>query len=72
MDINKDRVNLKLIKTIISGKIANFFITERINSKSEIINVWVTATKLVDEAGKIVAVATTERNISDLELAEVL
>jgi len=41
------------------------FETQRITKDGKILDVWLTVTKIVDEEGKSVAVATTERDITD-------
>ena len=44
------------------------FKTQRITKSGKKIDIWLTVTKLVDEFGKPVAVATSERDIGELEL----
>ena len=44
--------------------------TQRISKDGRTLDVWLTVTKLVDEAGRPVAVATTERDITERKKAE--
>ena len=44
--------------------------TQRISKDGRTLDVWLTVTKLVDEAGKSVAVATTERDVTERKKAE--
>lgn len=55
-----------LIRNLKREGIAESFKTQRITKNGKIIDVWLTATKLVDENGKPNAIATTERNISGI------
>ncbi len=40
--------------------------TKRLTKDGRIIDVWLTASKLVDDSGKVVSIATTERDITEL------
>ena len=46
------------------------FETQRVTKDGRILDVWMTVTKLVDDAGKITSVATTERDITKRKRAE--
>ena len=43
------------------------FKTQRLTKDGKTVNVWLTVTRLVDEDGKVVAIATTERDISGMK-----
>jgi len=46
------------------------FETKRITKDGKILDVWLTVTKLVDDTGKPIAIATTERDITERKKAE--
>ncbi|MCP4722477.1 MAG: PAS domain S-box protein [Desulfobacteraceae bacterium] len=46
------------------------FETERMTKDGRLLDVWLTVTKLVDDQGKTVAIATTERDITERKKAE--
>jgi two-component system CheB/CheR fusion protein len=67
MDIipkNKRKETSALIKTL-QKQGAESFETQRITKQGKLLNVWLTVTRLVDDDGKPVAIATTERNITE-------
>ena len=57
----------ELIEQIKRGKPVASFVTERKAKDERILKVWLTVTRLMDDAGKINAIATTERDLSQLE-----
>ncbi len=56
---------LTLIQRIKQGDIVKSFELRRVAKDGRILDVWLTTTLLTDEAGKPVAIATTERNITE-------
>lgn len=50
---------IKMKETVVS------FETKRLAKDGHVLDIWLTATKLVNDEGKVVAIATTERNITE-------
>ncbi len=72
-DIIPPRVHQKaaaLSDRIASGEAVGSFETRRLTKDGRTINVWVTATTLTDASGRPEAIATTERDITQLKEAE--
>jgi len=46
------------------------FETKRLTKDGKVLDVWLTVTKLVEDQGKPIAVATTERDVTELKQAE--
>jgi len=63
-DLRQDA--LQLLKDIKSGKAIESFKTRRLGKNGQTLDVWLTITKLVDDAGDVTAVATTERDITGM------
>jgi len=61
---------LRLIQRIKEGEIVKSFELRRVTKDGRILDVWLTTTLLTDEKGKPVAIATTERDITDRNKAE--
>jgi two-component system cell cycle sensor histidine kinase/response regulator CckA len=61
---------LSLIERIKQGEVVKSFELRRITKDGRILDVWLTTTLLTDEAGKPVAIATTERDITERKKAE--
>jgi|GEM_PF-431505 len=61
-----------LIETIIHGETVKPFETKRVTHAGMILDVWLTVTAIRDESKRIRALATTERDITDLKRAEEL
>jgi PAS domain S-box-containing protein len=61
---------LALIKRIKEGDIVKSFELKRITKDGRILDVWLTTTLLTDEKGKPVAIATTERDITERKRSE--
>ena len=53
-------------KKLKSGQSGNSFETQRLCKNGKILNVWLTMTALIDGSGKLVEIASTERDISEL------
>jgi two-component system CheB/CheR fusion protein len=60
---NKGKEASAFIKKVLKKDIESFE-TQRINKDGKQLNVWLTVTKLVDDDGNPVAIATTERDIT--------
>ena len=58
---------LELINLIRDGKRIDSFKTQRLTKDGCILQISITGTRLLDQQGKVVAVATTERDITELE-----
>jgi two-component system CheB/CheR fusion protein len=54
-------------KKLKSGQGATSFETQRICKNGKILNVWLTVTALKDASGKLIEIASTERDISELK-----
>ncbi len=61
---------LSLIQRVKQGEIVKSFELRRIAKDGRILDVWLTTTLLSDEEGKAVAIATTERDITERKRAE--
>jgi PAS domain S-box-containing protein len=61
---------LALLKSLREGKRVRSFEAQRIAKDGRLIDVWITVTILTDEAGKLVAFATTERDITERKRLE--
>lgn len=61
---------LSVIKKIAAGIEVHSFETKRMTADGRILDVWLTVTPLHDDQGASVAVATTERDITDRKHAE--
>jgi PAS domain S-box-containing protein len=62
---------LTLIKKIKQGEVVKSFELRRVTKDNRILDVWLTTTLLTDEKGKPVAIATTERDITERKKAEI-
>ena len=61
---------LALLKRLREGEKVRSFETQRLTKEGRLIDVWITVTTLTDEAGSLVAVATTERDITERKRLE--
>ncbi len=61
---------LAIIHRIIEGNESESLETQRVTKDGRILDVWLTVSKLVDEAGQVIAVATTERDVTDHKQSE--
>jgi two-component system CheB/CheR fusion protein len=64
---DKRKQSLAYIEKIAKGEALNSFKTQRKTKDGRILNVFMTTTKLVDSKGRPVEIATTERELSELE-----
>ena len=61
---DKGKEALAFIKKVLKKDVESFE-TQRITKDGKRLNVWLTVTRLVDDDGNPVAIATTERDITD-------
>jgi PAS domain S-box-containing protein len=61
---------LALLKRLREGEEVRSFEAQRLTKDGRLIDVWITVTTLTDEAGNLVAVATTERDITERKRME--
>jgi PAS domain S-box-containing protein len=57
-------------RRLFAGEAITAFETQRVAKDGRILDVWLTVTKLVDEAGKVIGIASTERDITARKWAE--
>jgi PAS domain S-box-containing protein len=62
--------SLVLLKRLREGEKVRSFEAQRLTKEGRLIDVWITVTTLTDEAGNLVAVATTERDITERKRLE--
>lgn len=67
---SKSEEMLKLIRDIAQGKERGSFETKRLTADGRILDVWTTATVLVDERNQPIGVATVDRDVSSRKQAE--
>jgi PAS domain S-box-containing protein len=58
------------VRRLFSGEAVTSFETQRLTKDGRILDVWMTVTKLVDDAGKVIGIASTERDITERKMAE--
>ena len=63
---DQKRQALSRIKLALKAEVASFK-TKRLTRNGKILDVWVTATKLVDRKGEVTGITTTERDITTLK-----
>ena len=56
---------LAFVKQLAAGQTIESFHTQRICKDGLVLDVWLTASLLVDESGRAYAIATTERNVAE-------
>jgi PAS domain S-box-containing protein len=61
---------LALLKRLREGEKVRSFEAQRLTKEGRLLNVWITVTTLTDEAGNLLAVATTERDITERKRLE--
>ena len=67
---DKKQETLELIEQIKAGKVIEGVETKRISKNGEILDVSLTLTKLVDESGNLIAIASLERDITKYKHAQ--
>jgi len=63
----KNKEMAEYTKKLKTGRSPNSFETQRLCKNGKILNVWLTVTALKDASGKLVEIASTERDISELK-----
>jgi two-component system, chemotaxis family, CheB/CheR fusion protein len=67
---NKRQEMLNFVKNAAIGNVIESFVTKRITKDGRTIDVWLVATKLIDDEGNPYALATTERDITSIKKNE--
>jgi len=57
-------------RRLLAGEAVTSLETQRLTKDGRLLDVWMTVTKLVDEAGKVIGIASTERDITGRKKAE--
>jgi len=57
-------------RRLIGGEVVTSFETQRVTKEGNILDVWLTVTKLVDDTGKPIGTASTERDITEQKRKE--
>jgi two-component system CheB/CheR fusion protein len=60
---NKRKLELTQLQQLCRSEVLEAYRTQRLTKNGQVVDVWLTATALVDEAGEVYAIATTERLI---------
>ena len=66
----REEAHLFFVDAIRRGELVESFETKRVTKDGRVLDVWLTVTKLVDDAGKTEGIATTERDITERKRAE--
>ncbi len=67
---NKEAEQKDFNHRLLAGEKISSFETQRLTKDGRLLDVWMTVTKLMDDTGKIIAIASTERDITERKLAE--
>jgi PAS domain S-box-containing protein len=67
---NKAAEQKDFTRQLIAGEKISSFETQRLTKDGRLLDVWLTATKLVDDAGEVIGIASTERDITERKRAE--
>jgi PAS domain S-box-containing protein len=57
-------------RRLLAGEAVTSLETQRLTKDGRLLDVWLTVTKLTDEAGKVIGIASTERDITERKQAE--
>ena len=66
----KDAEQKEFTRRLIAGEIIISFETQRVTKDGRILDVWLTVTKLKDDMGKLIGIASTERDITERKRTE--
>ncbi|MFH1226996.1 MAG: PAS domain S-box protein [Planctomycetota bacterium] len=66
----KEAEQNEFTRRLIAGEIITSLETQRVTKDGRVLDVWLTVTKLVDETGKPIGIASTERDITKRKKAE--
>ena len=58
------------VRRLLAGQAITSFETQRVTKEGRVLDVWMTVTKLMDEAGNPIGIASTERDITERKRAE--
>ena len=61
---NRREEELNNVKRLCRTEVLEPYRTQRLNKDGRILDIWLTASSLVNEAGKVYAITTTERKIN--------
>ena len=67
---NKAEEQKDFNRRIFAGEKVSSFETQRLTKDGRLLDIWLTVTKLVDDAGKVIGIASTERDITERKRAE--
>jgi two-component system CheB/CheR fusion protein len=67
---DKRSEHLDLISRLMAGETIDSFETQRLTRENRVLDVWLTAASLADEAGKMDALATVERDVTERKRSE--
>jgi len=67
---NKAAEQKDFSRRLLAGEKVTSFETQRLTKDGRLLDVWLTVTKLVDDAGKVIGIASTERDITERKREE--
>ncbi len=67
---DKEVEQKEFFRRLIAGEAISTFETQRVTKDGRILDIWLTVTKLVDDGGTIIWIASTERDITERKRAE--
>jgi len=67
---DKEAEQKEFIRRLMAGETVHSFETQRVTKDGRILDVWLTVTKVLDDMGKPIGIATTERDITERKKAE--
>jgi PAS domain S-box-containing protein len=67
---DKEAEQKEFTRRLIAGETVRWFETQRMAKDGRILDIWLTVTKLIDEAGKPIGIASTERDITERKRLE--
>jgi PAS domain S-box-containing protein len=67
---DKEVEQKEFFRRLIAGEAISTFETRRVTKDGRILDIWLTVTKLVDDTGTIIWIASTERDITERKRAE--
>lgn len=67
---DKETESADIVRRMMMGEKVHSFETRRVTKNGRILDVWLTVTKVLDDAGKPIGIASTERDITERKKAE--
>ena len=67
---DKETEHTEFVLRLMAGETVSSFETQRVAKDGRILDVWLTVTKVLDDTGKPIGIATTERDITERKQAE--